>query len=216
MKAARRRMTVVASVILGATAVLALWLPGKWRDRPANFSGKSADEIAEYFRSDEFKNLDPNTRRASAREAMGEMMTGRVREYFELPVEQRTAYLDKIIDSRESRQRGFGFGRRGFAGPRGSREFRRGEPSGQRAPEPRRLDGSRGSGRRRPDRIGAPDRPRRGPGQGGRRGRRRSPERMRARMERHDPVTRAQMAKFREALRERMRERGIEPRGPRR
>jgi len=186
------------------------------RGRPADIGGNSADSIASYCRSDEFTNLDPNTRRATVREDMGEMMIVRVREYFELPVEQRTAYLDKIIDARESRGREFGFGRRQFAGRGGRREFRRGEPGGRDGGESSRVDARNSSGRRRPDRIAAPDRRRRGPGQGGRRGRRPSPERMRARMERHDPVTRAQMAKFREALRERMRQRGIGPRGPRR
>jgi hypothetical protein len=100
------------------------------RGRPADIGGKSADEIAEYLRSDEFRNLDPNARRATVRQAMGEMMTGRVREYFELPMEQRTAYLDKVIDDMESRPREFG--RREFAGRGGPREFRRGESGGRR------------------------------------------------------------------------------------
>jgi len=206
MKVPRKRIIMAAAGILAASVVLAVWLEGKRRGPRADFTGKSPDEIAEYLRSAEFRNLDPNTRRVNAREAMGEMMTSRVREYFDLPAEQRTAYLDKIIDARESRRREFG--RREFLG--------RGESAVRREAEPRRLNARTISRQRRPDRIGAPDRPSRRPGQGGWRRRRRSPERMRARMERRDPVTRAQMAKFREALRERMRQRGIKPRGPRR
>ena len=111
----------------------------------------------------------------------------RIDTYFELPAEQRDAYLDRLIDERMNRSRP---------------ERPRPEQADQTRPE---RDSSReGSGG-----SGDGDGPRRGRG-----GRGFSPERMKQRIEETDPEQRAKFQEFFKALRKRMEERGIEgPRG---
>ena len=229
MKVSRKSIIIVSVAALSVAAASIVWLIIR-RPSVTNFSNKSPEQIAEYLRSEEFRNLDRDTRRASAREAMGQMMTSQAKEYCELPMEERVAYLDKVIETMQSRRREFEGRRRGFEGQREGSESRRGEFEAQReGPEAsrREFEGQReGSeaGRRRfegrreqvQSRFGTGDGRGRGgqPGRG--RGQRRSPERMRARTEFTDPKVRAQMAKFREALRERMMEQGIDFRGRRR
>jgi hypothetical protein len=134
------------------------------------------------------------------------MMTSRAKEYFELPVEERVVYLDKVIDEMQSRRSEFRARRREFGGRREGRGERRREGEGRGERARFRRDGRDGRG--------GQGRPR---WRAGRRGRRWSPERRRARREFVDPRTRAIRAKFRKALRRRMRERGIQfgPRGRR-
>ncbi len=218
MKIGRKSIIIVSVAGLSVAAASIVWLVAR-RPSVTNFSDKSPEQIAEYLRSDEFRNLDRDTRRTSAREAMGQMMTSTAKEYCELPVKERIAYLDKVIETMQSRRREFESRRREFEGRRessepgrpGRREFegsREGSESMRREFEARREQVL--------SRFGAGDGRGRG-GQPGRwRGGRRSPERMRARTEFRDPKVRAQMAKFREAIRERMMEQGIDFRGRRR
>lgn len=200
MKVSRKSIVIVSIAVLGVVVALIVWLVGSSQSPAPDFSDKNSEQIAGYLRSDEFNNLDRDARRAAARQAMRQMMAGRAKEYSDLPSEERIAYLDKVIDTMQSRRREFESMRGGFGGRRGGPESIRREFEGRREQAQFRSDAQ--SDQR-------PPRWRRG-----QRGRRRSPERMRARTEFVDPKTRAQMAKFREALRQRMRERGIDFRSP--
>ncbi|MHC4617433.1 MAG: hypothetical protein ACYTEQ_06735 [Planctomycetota bacterium] len=198
-----RRLIVIGSVVVVAVVTgLIVWLAVGRRPAGPDFREKKPEEIREYLRSEAFRNMDREARRGIARRAMEQMMTGRARAYFELPVEERVVYLDKIIDEMESR-------RREFRSMRG--EFRRGRRGSEERRETRGGQGERVRFRSAgPDGRGGRDgqgRPRWGRG---RRGRWRSPERRRRRSEFVDAETRAIRAKFREALRQRMRERGMD------
>lgn len=144
---------------------------------------QSNEEITEYFQSEQFQALDPNDRRDYARQARRQMMANNMEGYFETPQEQRVAYLDEIIDSMQN-------WREMFRGQRGGRDRWRGR------------DGERADGQRR----------QRGQGQRGRRGRGRNLERSRERAESRDPAQTAKRSAFRQAMRDRMNERGIESR----
>jgi SNF2 family DNA or RNA helicase len=174
MKTNRKLIIIISAVLISLAAGSVVWHVAR-RAKPFDATGKKPEQIFEYLQSDEFRNLDPNTRRDYARQAFGQMMTQRAKEYCELPPEKRTAYLDEVIDSMQSQRREFESRRTEFRRPRD------GEPN------------------RRP--FNPATRPRR------------KPEDMRARRELTDPTTRAQMAAFRQAMGERMRQRGITPRG---
>jgi hypothetical protein len=212
MKLTKKSVVAVSIIVTGVVGGLVAWLVGGGEPAAANFSDKSPEQIAEYLQPEEFRNLDRGVRRSRARQAMEQMMTIRAREYSELPAAQQVAYLDKVIDDMQSRRREFGARRRGFEGRRGDNGFRRREFAGGREGAESRggeFQGGREQTRPRWDAGDGSQRPRR-------RGRRRSPERRRARSEFVDPKTRAQRAKFREALRQRMRERGMDFRSGRR
>ncbi|HUW18063.1 MAG TPA: hypothetical protein VMW16_02040 [Sedimentisphaerales bacterium] len=201
----RKTVVTVSIGVLAVVAALVVWFVSGRGPRVPDFSEKKPEQIRQYLASDQFRNLDRETRRTIAREAMEQMMTSRAKEYCELPAEQRVAYLDKVIDEMQSRRREF--------------ESRRGEFTGRReGPRDRGREGGRQGeqARVRPTRSAAQSgqpRPRRGPG---RLGRRRSSEGRRRRREFTDPRTRAIRAKFREALQQRMRERGLDFGPPRR
>jgi len=206
MKVSRKSLIIILGAVVSVIAGSAVWLAGGRQPSAPDFREKKPEQISEYLRSQEFRDLDRDARRAIGREAMSQMMVSRAKEYSELAPEQRIAYLDKVIDTMQERRREFESMRREIAAGRGGPGSRRGGLEG------RGRDSESGRSQLRPgrqpmlSRSGAPDnrwRTRR-------RGRRRTPERMRARSEFVDPRTRAQMAKFRQALRERMRERGIQ------
>jgi len=169
MKINRKLIIVISAVVISIVAGSVVWQVGRRQGKPADFSSQKPEQIEQYLRSDEFRNLAPNTRRAYARQAFRQMMTQRAKEYCELPPEKRTVYLDNIIDTMRARRREFESRRREFGPPRDGQQDRR--------------------------------RPRR----------RRRPEDMRARSESIDPASRAQMGAFRQAMRERMSQRGINP-----
>jgi hypothetical protein len=204
MKVSRGLIVIGCVAVVAVVTGLIIWLVGGGRPSGPDFREKQPEEIREYLRSEEFRNMDREARRGIARRAMEQMMTSRAREYVEMPVEERVVYLDKVIDEMQSRRREFESRRREFVGRREGRGERRREGEG-------RVERARFSRDGRGGRDGQ-GRPR---WRGGRRGRRRSPERRRRRSEFVDAETRAIRSKFREALRQRMRERGMEfgPRG---
>ena len=214
MRVSRKPIIIVSVAALSMAAASTIWLVAR-RPRVSDFSDKNPEQIAEYLRSEEFRNLDRDARRASAREAMFQMMTGRAKEYCELPVEERVAYIDKVIETMQSRRSEFEARRREFEGRREGSEpgrFWRREFEGRReGSDPGRRE-FEARGEQVQSRFGAQDGSQRQRWRGGRR----SPERMRARTEFADPKVRAQMAKFREAIRERMMEQGIDFRARRR
>lgn len=162
MKTNKKIIIIISAVVISIAAGSVVWQVGRRQGKPADFAGQKREQIEQYLRSDEFRDLDPNTRRAYARQAFRRMTTQRAKEYCELSPQDRIAYLDNIIDTMQSRRREFGPPRDG--------------QQGRRPPRPRRK-----------------------------------PEDMRARGESIDPASRAQMGAFRQAMQERMRQRGIAP-----
>ncbi len=163
----------LCAAIIAAAAGASVWFvkTRQHNNKPQiDFSGQTPEQIRAYLRSKDFNSLDEQMRRDIGRVARIQMMEYRVNEYFSIPEDKRTAYLDKLIDRMEARRA----------------EFRA----------------------RHPDANDPNDRQRRQ-----RRQFARSAEERRARMESVDPLTRAKRAAFRDAMRARRQERGINPPG---
>jgi hypothetical protein len=147
-----------------------------------------------FFRTD-LSDEQRDQLRDNMREVMQRRMRERLDEFFELPEEERDAYLDRILDR-------FGRPRRPPGGQDG------GPPPPEREPTVADDDGN-AEGAPDGEGDGDEDRPRRG-----RRGP--TPEGMKRMTENTDPEDRARMGEFMKALRKRAEERGISPRGRRR
>ena len=150
----------ICAVVVVAAAGSYVWFRSDHKkNQDMDFSDQTPDKIREYLRSPDFNSLDEQTRRAARRAAGRQMMEYRVNEYFSLPPDKQTAYLDKLIDEMETR--------------RGEFQQRRpdaNDPNSQQRRQRRQF--ARGA------------------------------ENQRARMESIDPLTRAKMAAFREAMRQ--------------
>jgi len=136
---------------------------------------------------------DPQRRqlRQNMRSMFEERMDETMQKYFALPADQRTAYLDQLIDEQQARmsrwreERSRRAEERAASGPAEGQQTAAG--SGEEGDRPRRADR-------------------------GRRGL--TPERLKQRIEHTTPERRAMREEFMKALRKRMEERGIEMRGP--
>lgn len=138
MKTNKKLIIIISAVLISLAAGSVVWHVAR-RAKPFDATGKKPEQIFEYLQSDEFRNLDPNTRRDYARQAFGQMMTQRAKEYSELPPEKRTAYLDEVIDSMQSQRREFESRRAGFMRPRDGEPNRRTfNPSANPSNRPRR------------------------------------------------------------------------------
>lgn len=198
----KNKIILTITALFAAGAVVAVPVTVRWATRP-NFSKMSPRQIREYFDSNQFRDANEQTRREIRRqigEAMQARMESQVKGYFALPEEQRTAYLDKIIDDMQARRAEF-------------RAARAGEPN--RPPDAGRFAGFGPPDADRATRFGSPDAG--GSGRFGQQGagqqrqfRRPDPARMRARAERGSAYVRVQMMQFRRALQTRMQERGIQ------
>lgn len=183
-----RKNIVIASTVAAVLVIGTVWggvkLYGKDRPVRIDLSGKSEEQIRAYMESEEFKKLDREVRHQYGRAAMEQAMEKRMNGFFEVAPEQRTAYLDKMIDEMQERRRQMP--------PRGAGD-RSGEPRPQVSGQNQAEGGSPQSGQAR---------------RGG--GARRGPEGMRARQERSTPEQRAKRTEFFEAMRNRMKERGLD------
>ncbi len=185
----KNKTILIATIVLVAVAAVAVPIAIVHYSKP-NFSKMSPRQIREYFDSNEFRDANEQTRREIRRQ-MGEVMearmTAQANEYFALPEgEQRTAYLDKIIDEMQARRAEFLARMDPNRPPDGNGFGRFGQPDANGRPR----FGQRGvNGRQRP-RI--------------------NPERMRARSERFSADTRVRMMQFHRALFNRMQQRGIQ------
>jgi hypothetical protein len=169
----------VLAVVAGAGSCYWLMRSPK-KAKTADFSNQTPDEIRGYLRSAEFRKLDEQTRREMAQLAFRQMQERRINDYFALPANQRTAYLDKLIDEMEVRRK-----ERALRGNDPNSQFGFFDPN-SRSNDPNARQ------RRRQQRQAM-----------------RTPENQRARREAIDPLTRAKMAAFRAALGARMSARGI-------
>ncbi|MFZ0034937.1 MAG: hypothetical protein WAK60_08140 [Sedimentisphaerales bacterium] len=137
MKINKKQIIIISAMLIGFAAGSVVWRMAR-RAKPANIAGQKPEQIFEYLRSDEFGNLDPNTRREYAQRVFRQMMTQHAKEYCELPPEKRTAYLDGLIDNMQSQRREFESQRMGLRRPRDGEQDRRpprqrGRPENMRA-----------------------------------------------------------------------------------
>ncbi len=143
---------------------------------------ESPEQARQFFESELFREMSRDERRRIGRQVFTQMIDERAETFRTLPEEQRTEYLDSVIDQmqqmREKRRR-----RRAEA----VQEERPNGPDDGR--EPRERQGR--DGRRR----GGPMR---------------NPERFRSRIENAEPEKRAAREEFFTSLMKRMQERGIE------
>jgi hypothetical protein len=185
----KSKTILIATIVLAAGAAVAVPIAVSHYSKP-NFAKMTPRQVLEYFDSNEFRDANEQTRR-EIRQQMGEAMqarmTAQVNGYFALPEgEQRTAYLDKIIDEMQARRAEF-LARR----------------------DPNRPPDANGFGRfGPPDANGRPRLGQRSTNAGQRP--RINPERMRERSERISADTRVKMMQFRRDLQKRMEQRGIQ------
>jgi len=164
----------------------------EWNDSNLpNPNKQQPQEIMAYMDSAEFKKVSPRERFMYMREGGQKVMEYQMETYFSLPDEQqKTAYLDSIIDRMQAQRASF-------------------EQMRQQMP-PRRRDANEPND---PNRLARQERARQQQaGQFG--GRRANPANMRARSERGTPEQRAQRVAFRQAMQARMQQRGITMPGP--
>jgi hypothetical protein len=193
----KNKTVLTVTIILAAGVTVVVLIAEHWASKP-NFSRMNPRQIREYFDSNEFRDANEETRREVRRqvgEAMRAEMTTRVNGYFALPEgEQRTAYLDKMIDEMQARRAEFLAERDPNRPPDANDRPRFGQRDANSRPRfGRRWANGRRDGRRWP---------------------RMNPERMRARSEMFSADTRVRMMQFYRAMRERMSQRGIEFRRP--
>ena len=188
---------VVFVVVVSAS--IALMSAG---DSVPDASSQTQEEIKEYMQSADFRNLSDGSRKEYFRGLMQvreQQMTAQAEEYASLPFDQRVAYMDEAIDEMQARRKEMGDKRESGEG-----SFR-GGPGGGGGMGMGRRDGSGGD---KGDRDGSKG----SRGEGGK-GKRGNPEQKRARTEHVDPRTRAILTKYRQDMRARMEQRGIEPKG---
>ena len=188
MKVNKRTIIIaaIASVCLaGASATVIVLRHKPSIPEPVNQTG---EQLREFIKSDEFRNLQRRQQRRYIRRAMGVQMVKRAETYHQLPREKRIEYLDKTIDTMQKRREEFRSIRQQLRSQRMQSES---QDQRNTADANSRRAWQQRSSRRRGFNI----------------------ENMRARRESVDPKRRAQMSKFRRALRDRMQQRGIEPPG---
>lgn len=102
----KKKTTLIAIIALAAGAAVAVPLAVKHYSKP-NFAKMNPRQIREYFDSNDFRDANENVRREIRGQMFGAMRartTSQVNGYFALPEgEQRTEYLDTIIDEMQQR-----------------------------------------------------------------------------------------------------------------
>jgi hypothetical protein len=184
----KNKTILIAALVLAAGIAIAVPIAVKHYSKP-DFTKMSPRQIREYFDSNQFRDANEDKRR-EIREQMGEAMQARMEaqanEYFALSSDQKTVYLDKIIDDMQARRAEF---------------MARDANDANGPPDPNRF---RRFGPRDPNFM------RRQKGQQGRQFRMPEPSRMRERSERISADTRVKMNQFRRDMQDRMQERGIQ------
>jgi len=108
--AKKRKITLITAIVLFAGVAIAVPVAIKHYSEP-NFSNMNPRQIRQYFDSNEFRDANEDQRRLvreKMRDAMEARMDKEVNGYFALPEgDQRTAYLDNIIDEMQARRAEF-------------------------------------------------------------------------------------------------------------
>jgi hypothetical protein len=106
----KKKTTLIVIIAMAAGVAVAVPLAIKHYSKP-NFAKMNPRQIMEYFDSNDFRDANENIRReirGQMFEAMRSRMEARVNDYFALPEgEQRTEYLDTIIDEMQQRMEEF-------------------------------------------------------------------------------------------------------------
>jgi hypothetical protein len=180
-----KKITIAIIILLVITAI-GVTMAVSHYSKP-DFTKMTPQQIRQYFDSNQFRDANED-KRQEMRDQMGEAMMARAEkqanEYAALSVDEKTVYLDKIIDEMEAR--------------RAARDAN--DANGPQDPNRPRMFGPQD-----------PNSPRRQRGQQGRQFRMPEPSRMRQRSERISADTRVKMAQFRQDMMNRMQERGITP-----
>ncbi len=106
MKLKKKTVIIIALLAIAVSAAAGAIF---WRSRLAsnNPSKKSPEQLRTYLSSEKFRNLDEETRRKQFASLFRSRMLRPVKEYYALPEDQRTAYLDKTIDEMQERFKQF-------------------------------------------------------------------------------------------------------------
>jgi hypothetical protein len=181
----KKNKTILIVALVVGTAITAT-LAVRHYSKP-DFAKMSPQQRREYFDSNEFRDSNEDKKR-EIREQMGEAMQARMEaqanEYFALSSDQKTVYLDKIIDEMQTRRAEFLA--RDANGPPDPNRFRRFGPADANRP---RFGQGGPNMRQRP---------------------RANPERRRERSSRMSADTRVKMDQFRRDMMNRMQERGVQ------
>jgi len=187
---AKKRMITVSSVAAGLVLISVVSAIALRGDKGLDFTGKSPEEIKEYFKSDAFQNMNERDQLAAKKRAFGSYRERQVqtfidqaRIYSKLPPKQKIRFLDERIDEyvraaeqkqQAARQKGSGAVSRSGAGAKGGSVN---TPKVAKARAARKPSESEG---------------------------------IRAWSERTDPEQRAHILELKEAIVQRMEERGID------
>ncbi|MFA5291604.1 MAG: hypothetical protein WC496_01070 [Phycisphaerae bacterium] len=159
----------------------------EWHDaNMPNPQKQTVKEIMDYRSSDRYKQLSQREQMMYSMMSGRQVMEYQMETYFTLPKEEKTAYLDKMIDDMQDMRKNFEQMRSQM--PRRPRDAN--DPNVQRRRDRAQQAGQTG-GRRAPD-----------------------PSRMRARSERGTALQRAQRQQFMADMQARMQQRGISMPGP--
>lgn len=183
----KNKIILVAVLVVGTAITVTLAVRHYSK---SNFAKMSPQQRRAYFDSNEFRDANEDKRR-EIREQMGEAMmarmTAQANEYAALRDDEKTVYIDKIIDDMEARRAEFLARDANDAnGPPDPNRFRRFGPAD--ANRPRFGQGGPNMGQR--PRV--------------------NPERRRERSSRMSADTRVKMDQFRRDMMNRMQERGIQ------
>lgn len=102
MKISRKLIIIVSLSFAAVLAASALIVKTHYNSIP-DFSTKTPEQIEQYIRSEQFQKLDGPARM----QVFEKIMVSNSKKYFEIPEEQRIAYLDKVIDIMEERRQEF-------------------------------------------------------------------------------------------------------------
>jgi hypothetical protein len=183
-----KKNKIILVVTLVICAAIAVTMAVSHYSKP-DFTKMTPQQIRQYFDSNQFRDANED-KRQEMREQMGEAMMARAEtqanEYAALRDDEKTVYLDKIIDEMQARRAEF---------------LARDANDANGPPDPNRFR-----------RFGPqdPNSPRRQMGQQGRQFRMPEPSRMRERSARISADTRVKMNQFRRDMQSRMQERGIQ------
>jgi hypothetical protein len=183
--AKKNKTILIAAIVLAAGIAIAVPIAVKHYSKP-DFAKMNRQQIREYFDSNQFRDANEDKRReirAQMGEAMQARMEAQANEYFALSSDQKTVYLDKIIDEMQARRAEFLA--RDANSPPDPNRFRRFGPRD-------------------------PNSPRRQQGQQGRQFRMPEPSRKREMSSRMSADSRVKMDQFRRDMQDRMQERGIQ------
>lgn len=105
----KKNKTILTATALVIAMTVAVTLAVRHYSKP-NFAKMTPQQIRRYFDSNEFRDANEDKRREAfeqMRDVMETRMVNQANEYAALSADQKTVYLDKIIDEMEARRAEF-------------------------------------------------------------------------------------------------------------